>query len=55
MDILQTYKEWLSESFLLDEIERTPDSQERFEKLYDYLMALNDYEDYTEEEEETKE
>ena len=51
MDIKkETYERWLSEDFLLNEIERTPDQQERVEKLYDYLMLLKEYEEEIDEE-----
>ena len=41
----ESYDEWLTESWLLDEIERTPDQEERLLRLYDYLLMLKDYDD----------
>jgi hypothetical protein len=45
MDKQQTYNEWLTEDFLLDEIERTPELQMRLERLYDYLQLKAEYEE----------
>jgi hypothetical protein len=45
MDKEQTYDSWLTEDWLLDEIERTPDMQMRLERLYDYIMLLKEYEE----------
>lgn len=49
-DNQETYNKWLTEDWLLDQIERTPDQQERLERLYDYMMLLKEYEDDLEQE-----
>lgn len=45
-----TYNEWLSESWLLDEIERNPHLEEKLLNLYDYFLAIRDIDDDLEEE-----
>ena len=40
-----TYNKWLTEDFMLDQIAKTPDQEEKLQKMYDYLQLLKEYND----------
>lgn len=45
MDNQDTFNEWLAEDFLLNEIERTPDLNDRLHLLLDYLSIKDTFDD----------
>lgn len=41
----EVYNKWLTEDFMLNEIERTPDQEEKLQKMYEYLQLLKEYDE----------
>ena len=41
----ETYNKWLTEDFMLDEIARTPDQEEKLQKMYEYLQLLKEWDE----------
>lgn len=41
----EKYNNWLTEEFMMDQIEKTPDDEERFQKMFEYLQLLKDWDE----------
>ena len=41
----EVYNKWLTEDFMLNEIERTPNQEEKLQKMYEYLQLLKEYDE----------
>lgn len=41
----EVYNKWLTEDFILDEIDRTPNEEEKLQKMYEYLRLLKEYDE----------
>lgn len=39
------YNQWLTEEFMLNEISRTPDQEEKLQRMYEYLQLLKEYDE----------
>lgn len=46
----ETFESWQARDFILDEIDREPDQEERMIKLYEYLQLLGGYDEELKEE-----
>ena len=48
MDNQETYNKWLTEDFILTEIDKNPSQEQRLLRLYEYLVVCGDYDDLEE-------